>query len=380
LLQDGRFDQLTRWLNKLTPHDLSGVDATAVNSIDGWMALLMEETELDPTTSAGTTGTMSFLPQDTGDAARVVRSARMGFLQDFGTEPEDADAKLHVVWPAFAGGHTGMLRFGRLCGENFTWGDKSYFHPLYDWEGSADILYLAAQLRVAAARGDENKVAVSPALLARRKELEQIQREMTAGVGPFLENLVRALEGERVVAVATFFALHDIARKGLERGLKCGWASDSAVIAGGGAKGMVLPDGWDAVVEEFFGVAPRQGYGTSEQTHSNMMCEHRRYHFEPGLIPLVLDPVDSKPLPRKGVQTGRFAFFDVTLTGTWGGLITGDEVEVDFEGECPCGRTTLHTSTKIERYSEKQGGVDKISCAATPQAHAEAMDFLTTDF
>lgn len=380
LLQDGRFDQLTRWLNKLTPHDLSGVDATNVDSIDGWMDLLTEETPLDPITSSGTTGTMSFLPHDSDDGDRVVRSAKMGFLQDFGSEPGNTDDKVHVVWPTYGRGHTGMLRFGRLIGKYFTQGDKSHFHPLYDSQGSADIMYLAAQLRAAAARGDESKVTVSPALLARREEINQLQRAMTEQVGPFLENLVYTLEGERVVAVAMYLAVYDIARNGLAKGLKCGWASDSTIVLGGGAKGLVIPDDLEAVVEEFFGIVPRQSYGMSEQTHANMMCEHRRYHFEPGLIPIVLDPDDSKPLPRKGVQIGRLAFFDVTLTGTWGGVITGDEVEVDFEGECPCGRTTLHASSKIERYSEKRGGTDKISCAATPEAHAEAMEFLTSDF
>jgi hypothetical protein len=32
---------------------------------------------------------------------------------------------------------------------------------------------------------------------------------------------------------------------------------------------------------------------------------------------------------------------------------------------------------RISRVSEIQGGDDKITCAATPQAQAEAMDFLT---
>jgi hypothetical protein len=31
----------------------------------------------------------------------------------------------------------------------------------------------------------------------------------------------------------------------------------------------------------------------------------------------------------------------------------------------------------IQRLSELQGGDDKITCAAQPAAHAEAMDFLT---
>ena len=30
----------------------------------------------------------------------------------------------------------------------------------------------------------------------------------------------------------------------------------------------------------------------------------------------------------------------------------------------------------VARLSDKRGGDDKITCAATPQAHAEAMEFL----
>jgi hypothetical protein len=57
--------------------------------------------------------------------------------------------------------------------------------------------------------------------------------------------------------------------------------------------------------------------------------------------------------------------------------MTGDEVEVDFEGLCSCGATTQHIGPEIARLSEKRGGDDKITCAATPEAFAEAMQFLT---
>jgi hypothetical protein len=71
------------------------------------------------------------------------------------------------------------------------------------------------------------------------------------------------------------------------------------------------------------------------------------------------------------------AFFDLMPFAHWGGLMTGDEVEIDFDEPCGCGQTTYHLSSKIARLSEKRGGDDKISCAATPEAYAEAMQFLT---
>jgi hypothetical protein len=44
---------------------------------------------------------------------------------------------------------------------------------------------------------------------------------------------------------------------------------------------------------------------------------------------------------------------------------------------CPCGRTSPHIERGIERYSEKQGGDDKITCAASDDAHRAALEFLT---
>jgi hypothetical protein len=363
----------------LTSHDLSTVDASRCETIDGWLDLLAAETELDPITSAGTTGKMSWLPKDSNDWDTMFRAVRMEFLQEFGEERprDDPDEKLHVVWPTFGDGRIGVFRVAAKFCEHFAKGDLAYFHPLYDARGSADIMFLAARMRAAANRGDVTKVDVPPSLLARRDELERLQQDMADRIGPFVEDLVYCLKDERVVTAGFFNLFYDIATKGLARGLTCRWAPNSILLASGGAKGTALPEDWGERVQEFFGTRVRRSYGTSEACHCfNMMCSHQRYHLQPGLIPFVLDPETSKPLPRKGVQIGRFAFFDVGSSGMWGGLVTGDRVEIDWDSECPCGRTTVHLGSTIERFSERQGGDDKITCAATPEAHAEAMEFL----
>ena len=97
-----------------------------------------------------------------------------------------------------------------------------------------------------------------------------------------------------------------------------------------------------------------------------------------GAIPFVLDPDTSEPLPRLGRQTGRAAFFDVGCETRWGGFITGDEITVNWSDYCPCGRQSHYIEGEIQRYSEKRGGDDKITCAATESAHQEAMDYLTS--
>jgi hypothetical protein len=180
--------------------------------------------------------------------------------------------------------------------------------------------------------------------------------------------------------LATWNVLYNIAKAGAERGIENVFASDSLVTTGGGAKGQVVPDDWEATVQRFIGVDHVQHcYVMSEITAVNKMCEHGRYHFEPWIVPFVLDPEDGSPLggrDRTGEHTGRCGVFDLVASTYWGGLISGDEVTLSFE-ECPCGRTTPHAARSIERYSDKQGGDDKITCVAAEDAHRAALEFLT---
>jgi hypothetical protein len=106
-------------------------------------------------------------------------------------------------------------------------------------------------------------------------------------------------------------------------------------------------------------------------------CEEGRYHVQPWTIPFLLDPDTSRPLPRKGRQTGRAAFYDFLNRSHWGGIISGDEITIDWDASCPCGRSSVAIEHDIMRYSEKQGVEDdRISCSATREVHDEAVDFL----
>ena len=51
LLAKQRFGQLTKWLDRLTPYDLSEVDAAGCTSIDAWLERLRGTTPLDVATT-----------------------------------------------------------------------------------------------------------------------------------------------------------------------------------------------------------------------------------------------------------------------------------------------------------------------------------------
>ena len=139
-----------------------------------------------------------------------------------------------------------------------------------------------------------------------------------------------------------------------------------------------MPADWREQVCDFIGINETgMCYGMTEARALHHKCAFNHYHFAPWVVPFVLDPDTSRPLPRRGRTTGRAAFFDLGADTRWGGFISGDEVTVDWDTPCPCGQTTAWAEDGIQRISAKRGGDDKINCAATESAHREAMDFLT---
>jgi hypothetical protein len=92
------------------------------------------------------------------------------------------------------------------------------------------------------------------------------------------------------------------------------------------------------------------------------------------MIPMVLDQ-DANELPREGVQTGRFAVFDLLAESYWGGFISGDEVTIHWDDESGAfGGPRIEK--QVRRYSEAEGGDDKITCAGSAKAYNEFMDFV----
>lgn len=117
-------------------------------------------------------------------------------------------------------------------------------------------------------------------------------------------------------------------------------------------------------------------YGMTEILGTHMKCEHGHFHFAPTVIPFLLDPETGRPLPREGRVTGRAAFFDLGAHARWGGFISGDEITVEWDKPCPCGRTGRYVVGAIQRFSDKNGGDDKITCAASESVVNDALSFL----
>jgi hypothetical protein len=347
LLAKQQFGKLNQWLGKLTRHDPESVDVSQCDSIDSWLTKIRDETPLDVGASSGSSGTMSFYPKSKRDYFLSMWGLRVQLAQKFGEEPKPGDIhdKIHAIIPLYRDGHASMGAFGKYSCEAFCFGDPAYWHYCFDMKLSSDLMWLAAP-------GEQ--------------QLE------------FVNRMIRELSGKRVFVMSTSNLLYAAAKRGLEEGLSGVFAPDSVFMGGGGAKGVPLPDDLEEVICAFFNTKRMiASYGMTEMNSFSVLCEADRYHLPPWVTPWLLDLETGQPLPRTGKQTGRAAFFDMTAESCWGGLVTGDLVTIDWDRKCECGRSSVALEKQIQRVSEAQGGDDKITCAATPGAQAEAMEFLT---
>ncbi|GAB2585463.1 hypothetical protein GCM10027034_17360 [Ramlibacter solisilvae] len=382
LLEKRNFAQINKWLGKLvTPElaeKLAAADVSGCEGLDDWFTRMDQAVpELRMSHTSGTSGTLSFLPHSVSEWRKACQVRKMLVWATEG--PDAPDPELHTIYPYYRSGFLSHVRANDFLIEALLPAEAN-FHCAYPTTLSSDVLHLGAKIRAAHAKGTLDRLEISPALKAKKQAFDKLQAEMPQHMAAFFEQMTNELRGKRVYIGGTWNLLHGMATAGLARGLQGVFSPHSYLTTTGGAKGVVQPEGWRDEVQRFTGAASlRESYAMSETpSGSHYRCEHGHFHFAHTAIPFLLDPETSKPLPRTGRQTGRAAFFDLGADTRWGGFITGDEITVEWDQPCPCGRPSRYVVGPIQRYSDKNGGDDKITCAATEASHREAMDFLTT--
>ena len=373
ILENRDFAKLTSWLNKLTVHDLSQVDLTGLATLDDWIARL-EAFGMIIATSSGTTGKLSFVARSKEDISGWRNAMRLTSLAATGVDSRKV--KLPVFSPGYRSGNQMSVKKSSLFAYETHGGPENRF-TLYDQHMSTDLLALAGKLRGAEERGDVEQLGLDPALVEQRRKMIEAGRRRDADVQVFFERLIDQFRGKQVSIAGLFADLYRVAQAGMDKGLKCDFAPGSVISCGGGMKGYKgAPDNWQEIIKEFFGVERLSTYyGFSEMIGAMPMCSHGYYHVFPYTVPMLLGS-DGQPLPREGAQTGRMAVFDLLAQSCWGGFVTGDEVTVHFDDDCECGWRTPRLGQSIRRYSEMEGGDDKITCSGTVKAYDEFMEFV----
>ena len=377
LLEGNHFDKLTRWLGRLTTHDLSRIDVSGCDTIDGWLDRLEAQTPMLVMHSSGTSGKLSIIPRSHIETCHHVEmwfKFMDGYRHEYGGDIRALNGTLPIFLPSYRQGRHVQrameIAYPAICGSD------EHFICAFPGKLSADLLTLGGRLAAAEAKGEQGRLTLNPALLEQRERMLEFQRRVPEFMDAFFGKMLE-YRGRRVMFVGTWVSLLQATLEGEKRGIQGLFAADSFSITGGGKKGQVFPDDWYERICRFYGVPQmRASYGMTEMIGLMQECREHKYHPWPHQVVYLLDPESGRLLPREGVQRGRFSYMDLAAETHWGGGVSGDAVTVHWGRKaCACGRSGPFID-KVERLSDQQAGDDKITCAGAQAAHDAALEFL----
>ena len=176
----------------------------------------------------------------------------------------------------------------------------------------------------------------------------------------------------RCISWGSSVALYRVAELVREKGYSGKDFQENTTFISGGLKRVQLPPNYREFVFETFNITPEracQAYGMQELNSTAPRCSAGRYHMPPWVMLLLLDESGEELIepPASGEVEGRAGFFDLSLDGRWGGVISGDKVRATWEA-CACGRRSPSVDAEIQRYADMASG-DKIACAGTIDAY-----------
>lgn len=379
LIDNCRFEALNTWLDGFTSYDLSGLDVSACQSLDEWLSVVEANTPLRVLTSSGTTGKISILPRSTVEEKNIpaiFNAAYRPFRDEPGLPEPFASHVYHLSPQIRHGRHISPRLIQNITEYGFN-GDESHMFSRQG-EMSTDMLWMTGRMRKAEADGTVEKLKKTQAWKSLSTKFDALEAKKGEPFEDFYRKLLTRFQNKTVILRCGLNFLLAMVETAEKFNLEVEFAPDSFVTAAGGLKGTTpLSDAQLAKVKKAIPFELNEQYASSELNSGiARKCRQGHYHAPHWLVSFILDPDTGAPYARHGVQTGRFAAFDLWAITYWGGFVTGDEVTMHWDGGCGCGRLGPYLEGNIARYSEKRGGDDKITCQRTAAAVAEMMEHM----
>ena len=368
-LTEKKWDRLTKWLGTVSAHPTDNVNLDGVEDMDAWVAACAAAGHF-VSCSSGTTGKSAMLSASQADLDFASEDG-VSAVQ-WGSDIREGDMRA----PAGAAGAVAYTprnaaMGARMMGAFVDPDAPRYRSPVKPVTIGSITKMIALRKAVADGTASPNDIQEYEAESAlRQKSLDDAQ------VGA-VDDIV-AKRGERLYITGMWGSLHPFAVAVRERGYSAkDFHPENCCYLGGGLKRAQLPADYREFVYGTFNLSPRyiyQMYGMQELNTSMPRCQKgNRYHLPPWLVALPLNKIGDELLPGtgKGRHEGRAAFFDLSLDGRWGGVISGDHIEIDFE-PCACGNTSPSIADNVVRYADLEGD-DKIGCAGTVDAYVRGL-------
>lgn len=360
-LTDGRWDRMAKWLRTVATPTLDGLDLDAVADLDDFVDRL-GAVGCYVTCSSGTTGKPAMIPCSATDLDVASQTNVRGLSWATGIAPV-GDRKFLGLGPRMAIERNERTRLAMI--DAFSSPENSYQLPLDPITVGSIMGMVTFRRRIADGTATASEVA------AFEKVSGQRQATMDAAVAEAVDELV-ASRDHKLLLAAMWSSLYQIAEGVRAKGLTGNdFQPDTALLVGGGLKGASLPDNYREYIFETFNIADEHVYHLYTMQELNTpfpKCPAGRYHVPPWVIMLPLDePGEQLVDPCSSEIRCRAGYFDLSLDGRWGGVISGDRVDVDFS-PCDCGHHGPAIAQEIVRYADLAGG-DKITCAGTIDAY-----------
>jgi hypothetical protein len=363
-LAEGQWNRMARWLQTVSTYEAGDERFDGVDGLDAWVERL-EETGRFVACSSGTTGKPAMLGATDADLDFAARSNVSSFSWSTGVAPAQ-DRKFFGLGPRTNVTRNERTRLALL--EAFASPDEEpYQLPL-------PIITTGAIMAMILLR---RKITDGTALASEVAEFERLSARRLAGMEEAMADAVDALirsREQKLFLSGMWASLYPLAVGVRDRGFHGkDFRDDNTLLTGGGLKGAVLPPDFRQVVYDTFGLTAEHDYSLYSMQEINTpfpQCRSGRYHVAPWVLVLPLDTPGEHLLDAWATEIeARAAFFDLSLDGRWGGVISGDRVTVDFR-ECGCGHQGPTVGPEIVRYTDLEGG-DKISCAGTIDAYVK---------
>lgn len=366
-LIEERWDRLGKWLDTVSTYRVPPQDPSRINDIDDWIEQLQQQ-GFHVSCSSGTTGKSAMLVASNKDMAWCQKEAVATYSWGSGVKPA-RDRRIF-----------GLAPVAQVPRNHFT--GEAYIAALQDPDSerfqypvppiTVGSLTQMVVLRKAIADG-----TAKPGDIARFEEVSAArQKAVDDAVGLTAQALIEARHGMLHVT-GLWAGLYNVAKAVRDMGYSAkDFNPGNSIYVGGGLKRAKLPDDYREFVYETFNIQPDRNYlnYSMQELHSGMpRCQKGgRYHVPPWVVPLILDQSGDNLLPiAEDEYEGRAAFFDLSIDGRWGGVISGDKVSIDFS-PCACGSKGPSIRDNVVRYADLEGD-DKIGCAGTVDAYVRGV-------
>lgn len=363
-LAEGKWDRLCRWLDTVSTHRVDNVDTAGVRDIDDWIERLADKGHY-LSCSSGTTGKISMINAAMADRVTSKKIVTHTYRWATGIEPRN-DTNIFTVNPS---------------GNNFKNSDTTagiaevYSAPDRDHRFRARVTVGNVSRMVALRRSVVEGTAPPSSVAEYEKIVAERQRLLEEAVVQAAEGLIATRE-QKALIIGQFPLVHRVAETIRAMGYRGEqFHPGNSLLVAGGLKGATLPPDYRETILATLNIAPRSVYHFYAMQEVNThfpRCMAGRYHVAPWVLLLPLDAPGERLLaPQAGEIEGRAGFFDLSIEGRWGGVISGDRIRVDYR-PCACGHQGPTIDSDIVRYKDLPGG-DYITCAGTIDAYVRGV-------